>query len=498
MTRSLAFRSLPESDDLPFLWKRHTGLDLTPTQLHYVDQILALIPEHGSAVLKGVAGTGKSTVTVATIVAAVRQGYEVRVAAPTHKATKVLADPLVAWERRLGVILPVPATVHALLSLKPKRTKPGEPESYTQSRIPDLRGVDLLIVDECSMVGAELHRYLMDAVERSGVALICAGDPAQLQPVNESRVSPTFGLPKQFELTEVVRHDGAVLQLATRARKLGRPQVLPARSGGSAVVTYDHDAALEEAWLDRVAEAHETGDPSSVVMLAWTNQNRRRFNKRAREKLYGVDVPDFMAGDQVVTLAPVEQDGQLVWGNNADLQVEAAQQLAAFQPVDAVPCAYSVWKLWIKESGPIYVLGDGEESRHKKDVTALGKEIAEAVKETEKKYLAVYSKKLKEHLADELVTRKDPEVACARDAFRNAKERWNTEYFPLKNAFAQVDFGYAVTIHKSQGSTYKRVFVYSDYAKNNHDAERKQLLYVAVTRAASEVHHVYRGIGAAS
>lgn len=54
--------------------------------------------------------------------------------------------------------------------------------------------------------------------------------------------------------------------------------------------------------------------------------------------------------------------------------------------------------------------------------------------------------------------------------------------------FANLNYGYAITIHKSQGSTYENVFVdISDIFDNLNCDEIKRCIYTSVTRSSSKV-----------
>jgi hypothetical protein len=59
----------------------------------------------------------------------------------------------------------------------------------------------------------------------------------------------------------------------------------------------------------------------------------------------------------------------------------------------------------------------------------------------------------------------------------------------IKTVFIEVDYGYALTVHKSQGSTYDDVYVeYSNLMDNRKENEKNKLLYTAITRCSNKLH----------
>jgi exodeoxyribonuclease-5 len=58
---------------------------------------------------------------------------------------------------------------------------------------------------------------------------------------------------------------------------------------------------------------------------------------------------------------------------------------------------------------------------------------------------------------------------------------WST-FYDLKERFAEVDYAYASTVHKAQGSTFDTAFVDVRDLRACRGPERQALLYVAVTR----------------
>lgn len=62
----------------------------------------------------------------------------------------------------------------------------------------------------------------------------------------------------------------------------------------------------------------------------------------------------------------------------------------------------------------------------------------------------------------------------------------------ITSTYLEVDYGYALTVHKSQGSTYYDVFVeYGNLLANRKDTEKDKLLYTAVTRCENKLHVYY-------
>ena len=62
----------------------------------------------------------------------------------------------------------------------------------------------------------------------------------------------------------------------------------------------------------------------------------------------------------------------------------------------------------------------------------------------------------------------------------------------ITSCYPEIDYGYALTIHKSQGSTYDDVYIeYANILSNIRENEKLKLLYTAITRSSNKLHIFY-------
>lgn len=189
------------------------------------------VPEPGVFTLCGFAGTGKSTL-VRYLVAELPGGLAAtRVVAPTAKAASVL--------RRKG--FPLATTVHKMFYRVVRCNDPflhgfececAETDTWIFVP-PDLHGVELIVVDEASMVSQKMAEELCSLP----VKILAIGDKFQLPPVGGGNSFLSMNAP-DAELTEVTRQalDSPVLWLATEIREKRR---LPRGHFADSLVT-DH------------------------------------------------------------------------------------------------------------------------------------------------------------------------------------------------------------------------------------------------------------------
>ena len=195
----------------------HFPYELTAGQSSLLGMIAEFLldrEERNLFVLKGYAGTGKTTIVKAIADVMDEYNHGIELLAPTGRSAKVLSN----YSGRKAF------TIHK----KIYKLRSGSDGSVHLNLIPNIHKNTLFVVDEASMIansssgqegslfgGRALLDDLMEYVYNgSDCRLILIGDTAQLPPVGMD-ISPaldlrflqgTFGIKiRSFELTEVVR-----------------------------------------------------------------------------------------------------------------------------------------------------------------------------------------------------------------------------------------------------------------------------------------------------
>lgn len=441
--------------------------NLTPSQTAAYNALRSFInnhdPAHWAYTLKGYAGTGKSFTMARLIQDLVHDGVRVAVTAPTHQAVRVL-----------GAMLPdatAGQTIQSLLSLKVKRQN-GRERLVKASQKNHLEQFDLVIVDECSMVNAELFGYLEAAATAAPCKIILTGDPAQIPPVNANGDSPAFLLPGPM-LTEVMRQamDNPILAYCTALRQTlerGDWQAPLPDSCYQPDLRQGLHVMPGEAFTQFLHEAFVASDydeqPNRFRVIAWTNAAVHHYNRTIQQLRYPhIGNEPFADGERVYLAEPL-RPAHLIGseGSTAEDLLENTETPARLTapPSRAVHPLYPAlpaWQITVETEQNTYELWTLDPSGQK-DYDGLLKTLANQIK-------------LLQPLKD------------AGKVPQSEPPSW-WQWYQLRDAFATVRPAYAMTAHKSQGNTFENVFVDAlDILKNPNRKEALQILYVACSRA---------------
>jgi hypothetical protein len=204
-------------------------------------------------------------------------------------------------------------------------------------------------------------------------------------------------------------------------------------------------------------------DPDFCRALAFTNDSVNMINTRIHQRRYGMDAPQFVEGMTCVTVdaIPDPMGTAPLLNSTIDVLIEEAIR-GPHRFTDAGDLLVDEpWDTW-----ELTVTGD----------FAMAKTFRVIAAEDEQRW----QKWLKD-LADE-----------ARDASgQKRSELWDL-FFRRKDCVGKLQPASALTVHKSQGSTFQHVFLHWDIDGRGSQptAQQNQLSYVGITRAAESLHVV--------
>lgn len=413
---------------------------LTEHQQGKFHEVIALLNSgRRRVILQGLAGVGKTTLA-GEIVRHLYDGIsDIYVTAPTNKALAVLRD-------KVSRILPVEfRTIHSALKLKRwinpvtgivTFTKEKGAEKYKDY----LESAKVCIIDEASMLNTEIESLLG---KYKDLPIIYIGDNHQLSPIGEPE-SPIFG--KSYpvvELTEIVRQEqgnpiiGMSRDLSQIYLKI--PKIVNGRG-------YIYDNSRSKI-ISNLADVNGTDD---LKYLAYTNEEVDSVNKAVRIKRYG-------------NPARIEKEETLVFNTpHGDYYTNME---AKVERLDVVEGDVKVPTFHTRYRGTSCLMND--------------------MKSIKLKYYKVNESFTIIHEDSD----RDYEAITAALKENSVRRRWDWRgYFFFIEQFADIKYNHAITIHKSQGSTYKKAVInIRDVARCRDKNEKERLLYTAVTRPSDLV-----------
>ena len=419
--------------------------------------------------LRGYAGTGKTSLVSALIQTLPQLGVNCVLLAPTGRAAKVLSG----YSGRQAF------TIHKKIYM----TATDASGVVRTVRAVNKYSRTLFIVDEASMIGVEHvgngHSLLEDLVDYvydgNHCRLMLIGDTAQLPPVGQSEspalderyLSSAFALNvTPHELTEVVRQQSlsGILANATSIREQiavmsGSDEVqLPLFTVADDVVNLAGSDLMETLYGEYGSRRQE-----EVVIVTRSNKRANLFNQGVRNSVLFRE-QEVNAGDYLMVVKNnyfwLDSDSSIGFIANGDivevLSVRNVQELYGFRFADATLR---------------FVDYPDEQERDCKLLlsTLYSESPSLTAEEQERLYSAVM-----EDYAD-LPHKADRVRELRRNPFFNA---------------LQVKFSYALTCHKTQGGQWDTVIIDQGFLPPDQPLGRDYLrwLYTAFTRATGRVY----------
>lgn len=349
----------------------------------------------------------------------------------------------------------------------------------------------LIIIDEASMVQDGLYEYIQEIVAKHNGSVIYVGDSAQLRPVKSDHISKVFtsdGVP-QITLTKVERTgDNPILKEATRLRQgEGLSYQTDINDKGQGVLYTSDNAVIDENLKQIVSSEEFNADPLHFRVLTATNAAVSTYNSKIRSLRYGKFAKPFVKGDIIMGYSNKlrKPDGSYRLVNSGDYVIQSVRDTNIKFRTDKGDIEFKAFALSIRPTGgtimddfQLTVIDRNEPDSKLFEVVEYKDRLWKMAKE------AKQNGKISKYR--DLV-----QMAYSVDNELNITKNLEDNQGRLKIRKA-IDYGYAQTVWKSQGSTYSKVLILSNeidtfgYGRDVMQL-RNELRYVAVSRAKNFV-----------
>ena len=418
--------------------------------------------------LKGYAGTGKTTTISAFVNSLASAGKKAVLLAPTGRAAKVIS----LYSKREAF------TIHKKIYF-PKKQSNGAVDFVLQ---PNKHRNTIFIIDEASMIpdsrqnqklfetGSLLDDLIRYVYSGHQCKLIFIGDTAQLPPV-KLNISPaleqdtlTYDFHKnvtEIELDEVMRQheDSGILANATLLRLMIQNDATNFQFD----IDFPDIIRLEDGYdiEDALVTAYDNDGVEDTAFIVRSNKRANQYNEQIRMHIRGQE-NEISAGDYIM----------VVKNNYYWLKENSTAGFIANGDICEVLKIFSIKELYGFKFAEVEVrMIDYPDMQPFETVLLLDTLTSEtpslSYEESNKLYQAV-----KEDYAHEKSKSKQF-LAIKKNVFFNA---------------LQVKFSYSMTCHKSQGGQWKTVFIEQPYLPEGVSKEYFRWLYTALTRAQEKLY----------
>ena len=470
----------------------------TPTEgqakvLYHLSAFILTEKERPVYLLRGYAGTGKTTLVSTLVKTLPSLGMRYQLLAPTGRAAKVMST--------------YTGKVASTLHRKLYRFQVNANGEFRMARAENKAKDTIFIVDECSMIsdqgdGYSWSRSLLDDLieyvfSGSCCKLLLIGDSAQLPPVGLD-ISPAmdFNILKNsfsltlatYEMKEVMRQnlESGILYNATEIRNLMSTDngqlttdfyELPLLNinGFDDIIKID-PMSFEELLWQSFGDKRSNND---AVVICRSNKRANMFNQAIRSRVLQEE-GEISSGDKLMVVKNnYFWTSQQTTDNRQQTSTNSQQSNISF-----IANGDMIEITRINKFEEMYgfhfadvdiMLTDYEEAP-----TLSVKIIMETLYSDSPALTNEEAKRLYQAVEEDYM-----DIPRAADRRKAMKEN------PYYNAL-QVKFGYALTCHKTQGGQWSNVFIEAPYLPEETILELGDLrwLYTAITRAREKVYLV--------
>lgn len=388
-------------------------------------------------VISGKAGTGKTT--VAQAIALAFPNHNIITGAFTHQATSVIGGKF--KDANLKNVQAY--TLASMLGMRKDEKNNDFKVDAKSAAMAPIKRAQIIIIDEASMIHEEHLEQIMQNKSKNA-KVIFLGDVGQLRPVRSEQLRKKVKDSKSPVFDKVGKDN--IAKLHTRIRQGEESPILPFAdyywnasqhikqpaeieklnnnrktkiTDKGALIFVNSANSVYSQMLDLFKEGIMTNNPNKIRYITYTNDDRETVNKSVRDYIFGENAPKFVKYELITFTNSLVEGSSVIIPNSTNAQIIEEPR-------------YLIDKLIIKNK-PVDIRAI--------ELTIKMGDFIETIRVVDPRDSSRYSLLMEGY----------------RD-YMNKENKWRTSeygrFLDAKNHFAEIDYGYAITSHKSQGSTF--------------------------------------------
>jgi ATP-dependent exoDNAse (exonuclease V) alpha subunit len=319
------------------------------------------------------------------------------------------------------------------------------------------------------MLNESLFDLIVIEATKYKTKVLFMGDEAQLPPVNESISKIFTSVGGRYQLTKVERQSDSnpimsvydLIRSDLKARSdLFIHRTATNEKTGEGIVFHNSLKDFENAILPLYASDEFRADSDFIKLITYTNDSVKAWNKRIRDHIHNSPSLPIIEGDILLGYNTIMADREeLLLENSSDYKVTSVREGRSSKGIDVYECTIS--SVDENTQTEISIVRESGIPAFLKEFNHLIKQAKEAPQGRQRGFMwKLYFGFKQEHLLLSDIT--GPSGLLVKK---------------------DIDYGYAITCHKSQGSTFVNVAVSeTNLDRNRNDEERNKLKYVAFSR----------------
>jgi hypothetical protein len=442
-------------------------------------------------------------------------------------------------------------TVHRLLNYQNYIDSNGEVYYAKGTADSNWTIYNLVVIDECSMLSNQIIddiEHELKKEKNSKLKILYTGDMCQLNPVNQLESNIFTKNIKTLTLEKIIRtNSNNIMELSNGHRKWitsNKNEDMPFLSDYADERIILHSSESVNEWLDKFVNLIKKEDIGTEVqidannlennvILTWTNKKCNKYNDYVRHKMFNKKVlAKYELGEILIfndfhKVVMKNQDITEDYFNHEETNKQKVVSFYTSEQIKLLDIKEDKFQFEKIKNLKSTDLPEEISTKFIKVITSINKiltttkldvyymkvqKLSELKKKGEKNVYDILSihhnsegnyNKLKDYFEDQMVKLKNcchkmieelkTENHMIKLEYLNIVEKkinriWKDWQSNVMDRFAQLNYGYSITVHKSQGSTFKNVFIdIMDIFENKNKKERLKCLYTAITRSSNSL-----------